>query len=208
MRLPGVAQHDATGCTSQRGDAPLIVSFPACRDRHSAASIEARLVSPWLAPQDADWWVAGSTTARRPRRDASVRTDIVAHRDRRATAIPSGASLYPGQATTEPVPDRRPSTASRSYPADGAGRGTRSRTAPRDWFDPYHAALGARSRGCAALHTASCSTTATRSARVSRACSTACCRTSISAPTAARAATRRSTRRSRPLCDASRLQLA
>jgi len=40
----------------QRGDAPLIVSFP-----HTGtaipAEIEAQLVSPWLARKDADWWV-------------------------------------------------------------------------------------------------------------------------------------------------------
>ena len=85
-----------------RGHAPLIVSLP-----HTGtdipADIEARLVSPWLARKDADWWVdrlyafaegMGATIVR----TAISRTVIDVNRD------PSGASLYPGQATTELCP--------------------------------------------------------------------------------------------------------
>lgn len=81
-----------------RGDAPLIVAFP-----HTGTQIpepiERRLLSPWLARKDADWWVhrlydfvtdLGATTVRT---DIS-RTVIDVNRD------PTGASLYPGQATT------------------------------------------------------------------------------------------------------------
>lgn len=121
-----------------RGDAPLIVSFP-----HTGtdipADIEARLVSPWLGRKDADWWIhllydfardLGATTVR----TGISRTVIDVNRD------PSGASLYPGQTTTELCPtatfdgetlyrpDREPDEAEIA----------RRREA---FFDPYHDAL-------------------------------------------------------------------
>ena len=80
-----------------RGDAPLIVSVP-----HTGLELGAigpRLVSPWLARKDTDWWIErlyefvgglGATVVR----TAISRTVIDVNRD------PSGASLYPGQATT------------------------------------------------------------------------------------------------------------
>ena len=81
-----------------RGDAPLIVSFP-----HTGTElptfVAARMISPWLARKDADWWIEklydfapslGATTVR----TTMSRTVIDVNRD------PSGASLYPGQATT------------------------------------------------------------------------------------------------------------
>ena len=123
-----------------RGEAPLVVSFP-----HTGtdipADIEDRLVSPWLARKDADWWVErlydfaadlGATTVR----TAISRTVIDVNRD------PSGASLYPGQATTELCPtttfDGEPLYRPGGEP--GAAGITRRRKA---WFDPYHAALRA-----------------------------------------------------------------
>ncbi|MDB5395071.1 MAG: hutG [Rhodospirillales bacterium] len=85
-----------------RGEAPLIVSFPHTGTDIPTA-IEDRLVSPWLGRKDADWWVddlydfaqgLGATTVR----TTMSRTVIDVNRD------PSGASLYPGQATTELCP--------------------------------------------------------------------------------------------------------
>ena len=122
----------------QRGDAPLIVSFP-----HTGtdipADIEAKLVSPWLARKDADWWIhllydfvqsLGATTVR----TALSRTVIDVNRD------PSGASLYPGQATTELCPtttfDGEPLYAPAATPDDVEI--ARRRAA---FFDPYHHAL-------------------------------------------------------------------
>src|SRR4051812_10031116 len=85
-----------------RGEAPLIVSMP-----HTGTDIptdiEARLTSPWMARKDADWHIEklydfassmGATTIR----TTVSRTVIDVNRD------PSGASLYPGQATTELCP--------------------------------------------------------------------------------------------------------
>jgi len=123
-----------------RGQAPLIISLP-----HTGAEIppeiEAQLTSPWLARKDADWWVdrlyafaegMGATIVR----TAISRTVIDVNRD------PSGASLYPGQATTELCPtttfDGEPLYRDGQAP-DAAEIDRRRET----WFEPYHAALRA-----------------------------------------------------------------
>jgi N-formylglutamate deformylase len=119
-------------------DAPLIVAFP-----HVGTTIppdvERDLVSTTLACQDADWWLdrlydfaaaLGATTIR----TAISRTVIDVNRD------PSGASLYPGQATTELCPVTtfdgealyRP-----GHAPDPSGIEERRRL----YFDPYHEAL-------------------------------------------------------------------
>ena len=133
-----------------RGEAPLLVSIP-----HAGldlGGLEPRLVSPWLARKDADWWIdrlydfaggLGATVVR----TAISRTVIDVNRD------PSGVSLYPGQATTglcpattfdgEPLyrPGREP------VPAEVDDRRLH-------FFDPYHAALRAEAARLRALHPA------------------------------------------------------
>jgi len=83
--------------TITRGEAPLLVSIP--HTGTELLDLEPRLVSPWLARKDADWWIEklydfaadlGATVVR----TTISRTIIDVNRD------PSGASLYPGQATT------------------------------------------------------------------------------------------------------------
>lgn len=85
-----------------RGDAPLVVSIPHA-GAEIPAEIEARLADPWLARKDADWRVdalyafahqLGATVIK----TAISRTVVDVNRD------PSGASLYPGQATTTLCP--------------------------------------------------------------------------------------------------------
>ena len=132
-----------------RGEAPLIVSFP-----HTGTDIppeiEDRLVSSWLGRRDADWWVdrlydfaadLGATTMR----TTISRTVIDVNRD------PSGASLYPGQATTELCPtttfDGEPLYREGQAP-DGAEI-ARRRTA---YFEPYHRALSAELERLRAVH--------------------------------------------------------
>ncbi|WP_411288674.1 N-formylglutamate deformylase [Phenylobacterium sp.] len=124
----------------ERGDAPLVVSLP-----HTGtdipADIEAGLTSPWLARKDTDWWVEtlydfatglGASTVR----TKISRTAIDVNRD------PSGASLYPGQATTELCPtttfDGEPLYSPGQEPA--AAEIARRRDT---WFEPYHGALAA-----------------------------------------------------------------
>ena len=120
-----------------RGQAPLIVSLP-----HTGTEIppeiEAQLTSPWLARKDADWWVdrlyafaegMGATIVR----TAISRTVIDVNRD------PSGASLYPGQATTELCP----TTTFDGEPLYRDGEPDAAEIARRraTYFEPYHAAL-------------------------------------------------------------------
>jgi N-formylglutamate deformylase len=124
----------------KHGHSPLVVSIP-----HSGtvipASIEPRLVSPWIARMDTDWWVhdlysfahdLGATTLR----TTISRTVVDVNRD------PSGASLYPGQATTDLCPlttfDGLPLYRTDCEPS--AAEITRRRV---EFFQPYHATLAA-----------------------------------------------------------------
>ncbi len=135
--------------TIRRGEAPLIVSLP-----HTGTElppeIAPRLVSPWLARKDADWWIdrlygfaadLGATTVH----TAVSRTAIDVNRD------PSGVSLYPGQATTELCPtttfDGEPLYRDGAAPAPDEIAARRAR-----WFDPYHAALDAEIERLRAQH--------------------------------------------------------
>jgi N-formylglutamate deformylase len=94
------AEHPAWLIVERR-EAPLIISIP-----HAGTdllSFEPAFADPWLARKDADWRLdelydfAGSLGATIVRTKLS-RSIIDVNRD------PSGASLYPGQATTELCP--------------------------------------------------------------------------------------------------------
>ena len=124
----------------RRGEAPLLVSFPHT-GTEIPAEIEARLASPWLARKDTDWWVEnlydfavdlGATTVR----TAISRTVIDVNRD------PSGASLYPGQATTDLCPTATfdGEALYRSGEAPDADEIAQRR---ERFFAPYHVALQA-----------------------------------------------------------------
>jgi len=84
-----------------RGDAPLVIAFP--HGGTDLAGLDEQFVSPWHAQIDTDWWIAdlyafaadlGATLVA----TTISRSVIDMNRD------PSGASLYPGQATTELCP--------------------------------------------------------------------------------------------------------
>jgi len=132
-----------------RGHAPLIISLPHT-GTEIPADIEPRLVSRWLARKDADWWVdrlyafaedMGATLVR----TAISRTVIDVNRD------PSGASLYPGQATTELCPtttfDGEP-----LYRDDQAPDEAEIARRREAYFEPYHAALRAEIDRLRAVH--------------------------------------------------------
>jgi N-formylglutamate deformylase len=123
-----------------RGDAPLLVSMPHT-GTEIPATLEPRLRSLWLARKDTDWWIErlydfapelGATLIR----TRLSRTLIDPNRD------PSGASLYPGQATTGLCP----TTTFDGEPLyrDGAAPGPEEIAARRAaWFDPYHQTIAA-----------------------------------------------------------------
>ena len=123
-----------------RGPAPLLVSIP-----HTGTEIppeiEAGLVSPWLARKDTDWWIEklydfagglGATTVR----TTISRTVIDVNRD------PSGASLYPGRATTGLCPTETFDGEPLYRPGREPGEAEIAR-GRRLYFDPYHAAVAA-----------------------------------------------------------------
>lgn len=122
----------------RRGVAPLLVSFPHT-GTELPAGLEPRFVSPWLARKDADHWVhllydfahaLGATTLR----TRIGRSVIDVNRD------PSGASLYPGQITTElcPLATFEGEALYRPGQEPDAEEIAERRAA---YFDPYHAAL-------------------------------------------------------------------
>ena len=131
----------------QRGTAPLVVAFP--HGGNDIAGLKSRFVSPWLARRDADWHIAvlyqfvralGATTVA----TRISRAVIDVNRD------PSGASLYPGQATTELCPTT-------TFDGDLLYAGAEPDAAEiaqrrARWFDPYHAVLAAELARLRGLH--------------------------------------------------------
>lgn len=124
----------------RRGEAPLVVSMPHT-GTDLVGGIEAGLESPWLARKDADWWVdqlydfAGELGATVIRTRIS-RTVIDVNRD------PTGASLYPGQATTELCPTTT-FDGELLYRAGYAPDTNEIAVRRRAYFEPYHAAISA-----------------------------------------------------------------
>ena len=128
----------------ERSDSPLILAFP-----HGGAGIPDDLLdgfrSRWWAIRDADWHIwalyEGLADATRIWTDIS-RSVIDCNRD------PSGASLYPGQATTGLCPtetfDNDP------LYKDGEGPDIEARRA--SFHAPYHAAIEAEIARLHAIH--------------------------------------------------------
>jgi formiminoglutamase len=121
----------------KRGSAPIIVSIP-----HAGIDLlefEHAFVDPWLARKDADWRLDELYDFAQPLGATVVRTElsrsiIDVNRD------PTGASLYPGLATTELCPtttfDGEP-----LYRAGGAPDAAEIDERRRLFFEPYHVAL-------------------------------------------------------------------
>jgi N-formylglutamate deformylase len=131
------------------GSAPLVMCMP-----HTGTEIPAELAgryaSLWRARRDTDWWIdrlygfaaaLGATLVR----TGISRAVIDPNRD------PSGASLYPGQATTELCPtttfDGEPLYAPGGAP-DAAEIGARTAR----YFEPYHHAIEAQLARLRAVH--------------------------------------------------------
>jgi N-formylglutamate deformylase len=126
--------------TVRQGEAPLLLTMP-----HTGTdippAIESALSSGWLARKDTDWWIEklyafaaqlGATVVR----TGISRTVIDANRD------PSGASLYPGLATTELCPTTTFDGES-LYRSGEAPQAAEIDARRRRYFEPYHGALQA-----------------------------------------------------------------
>jgi formiminoglutamase len=133
----------------EKGEEPLIVSIPHA-GQELLPEMERQVVSQWLARKDTDWYVEslydfapelGATVVR----TAMSRSVVDVNRD------PSGASLYPGKATTELCPtttfDGEP-----LYRAGNAPNTAEIARRRRAFYDPYHAVLQAEIARLRALH--------------------------------------------------------
>lgn len=139
---------DASWLTVAQGDAPLLVSLP--HTGTDLLDLEPRLISPWLARKDADWWIdtlyaftagLGATLVH----TAVSRTVIDVNRD------PSGVSLYPGQATTGLCPTETFDGEPLYRPGEAPGpEEIASRRAA--YFEPYHAAIATELDRLRGLH--------------------------------------------------------
>lgn len=133
------SQHD--WLTVTEGTGPLVISLPHTGTQIPDVILE-RLVSPWLARKDCDWWIDrlyafAATLGATVIHTAMSRTVIDVNRD------PSGQSLYPGQATTEICPTTTFDGEALYRPAQEPSRyEIAARTGL--YFDPYHAALAAQ----------------------------------------------------------------
>jgi N-formylglutamate deformylase len=144
-----IAAATAPWLTLRQGSAPLLLCMP-----HTGTAIppeiETRLVSPWLARKDTDWWIErlydfGAGLGASIVRTGISRTVIDCNRD------PSGTSLYPGQATTELCPtttfDGEPLYRTGAAPREPELAARRS-----EYFDPYHHAIEQEIARLRALH--------------------------------------------------------
>ncbi len=130
-----------------RGEAPLLVAFP--HGGTGLAGLDDTFVSPWRARLDTDWWIEDLYAFVRDLGATTLATDISRsvidmNRD------PSGASLYPGQATTGLCPtttfDGEPLYREAEPGEDEIAR-------RRDLYHrPYHAALQGELERLCALH--------------------------------------------------------
>jgi len=124
----------------RRGNAPLVLGMP-----HTGTDIPddllPRFVSPWRARKDADWWI-DRLYAFAVDMDATIVRTIVSRSVIDVNRDPSGASLYPGQTTTELCPtttfDGEPLYLPGQEPDEAEIAARRDR-----WLAPYHAALAA-----------------------------------------------------------------
>jgi formiminoglutamase len=144
-----IAAGQAPWLTVQQGAAPLLLCMP-----HTGTmippQIESRLVSPWLARKDTDWWIdrlyeftseLGASVVR----TSVSRTVIDCNRD------PSGASLYPGQATTELCPTTT-FDGELLYRTGAAPQEPEIAARRAEYFEPYHRAVAAEILRLRALH--------------------------------------------------------
>jgi formiminoglutamase len=144
-----IAAGQVPWLTVRQGAAPLLLCMP-----HTGTmippEIELRLVSPWLARKDTDWWIDrlygfASELGASVVHTSVSRTVIDCNRD------PSGASLYPGQATTELCPTMT-FDGELLYRTGAAPQEPEIAARRADYFEPYHRAVVAEIARLRTLH--------------------------------------------------------
>jgi formiminoglutamase len=124
----------------RRGAAPLVLGMPHT-GTHIPDDLLPRYLSPWRARKDADWWI-DRLYAFAADMDATIVRTTISRSVIDVNRDPSGASLYPGQTTTELCPtttfDGEPLYRTGGEPDDDEIAERRDR-----WLTPYHAALTA-----------------------------------------------------------------
>ena len=133
----------------RRGPAPLLLCFPHT-GTELTPQLEPRFNSAWLARKDADIWVHLLYDFAHALGASSVRTQISrsvidVNRD------PSGASLYPGQTTTELCP-LMTFDAEALYLPGTEPDAAETQARLTQYFVPYHAAVAAELTRLRALH--------------------------------------------------------
>lgn len=130
----------------RRSDTPLILAMP-----HGGTLIPDDatygFISPWLALRDADWHIAQVYA---DLVDATVVESRVSRSVIDVNRDPSGASLYPGQATTDLCP-RTTFDGDPLFTDDGPADAEIARRR-QAFFDPYHAALAGEIGRLRTLH--------------------------------------------------------
>src|ERR1700724_3429275 len=146
---PMIEESSVPWLTVRRGSVPLLLCMP-----HTGTSIppaiEAQLASPWLARKDTDWWIERLYEFS-AYLDASIVRTGVARSVIDPNRDPSGASLYPGQATTELCPTTT-FDGELLYRAGYAPDSNEIARRRRLYFEPYHRALTAEVARLRAQH--------------------------------------------------------
>ncbi|MDR3420749.1 MAG: N-formylglutamate deformylase [Xanthobacteraceae bacterium] len=121
------------------GEAPLIVSLPHTGTK-IPAEYEGNFVSSWIALRDTDWWIHHLYDFAAIELNATVVRTSISRSVIDVNRDPSGASLYPGQATTALCPittfDGDPLYKEGRSPDEAEIAQRRSA-----YFEPYHVAL-------------------------------------------------------------------
>jgi formiminoglutamase len=134
--------------TVRRGGSPLLLCMP-----HTGTEVPREfapgLLSPWLTLKDSDWHVE-KLYAFAEHLDASLVRTAISRSVIDPNRDPSGASLYPGQATTELCPTTTFDGES-LYRAGAAPSAAQISARRAAYFEPYHRAIGEElARLCAA----------------------------------------------------------
>ncbi len=136
--------------TLQRGGSPLILSIPHA-GRDLMPGLPERLTPTGRSLIDTDWWLERLYGFAGGELDATILTANYSRYVIDLNRDPSGASLYPGQASTELVPTTTFDGEPLYFPGQELHRDEIAQRRAT-YFDPYHTALAAEIARIRAAH--------------------------------------------------------